>query len=79
MGHNNAPVNAWRHPQHPLRSPLELFALIACHGGIWRSPFKANSYSEVSAMLYFLNQVAPWATAATVGGAVALAVHRSRL
>eukprot|EP00668_Euglena_longa_P011728 GGOE01014143.1.p1 GENE.GGOE01014143.1~~GGOE01014143.1.p1 ORF type:complete len:568 (-),score=104.76 GGOE01014143.1:179-1720(-) len=67
------------HPDHPLRSPLELFGQNACHGGAWRSPFKANSYTEVSAVLYFLQLLVPWSVAAAGGVGLLLTVPRSRL
>eukprot|EP00667_Euglena_gracilis_P008034 EG_transcript_8119 len=67
------------HPDHPLRSPLELFSQNACHGGVWRSPFKANSYSEVSAALYFLGAAAPWGAAAAGGVGLLLTFPRARL
>merc|ERR1712054_139481 len=48
------------HPSYPLKSPLDLLQQNACHGGTWRAAFKTNSYTEVSALLYFLGQARPW-------------------
>ena len=61
--------------QHPLR----LFAEGAVHGGTWRAPFKTNTYTEVSALVYAGEQAKPYVVAA--GGAAALAVawKRSKL
>lgn len=66
------------HPAHPLRSPLELLQQNACHGGTWRAAFKTNSYTEVSALLYFLGKARPWLLTSAAGVA-ALKYGRSKL
>ena len=37
------------------------------HGGTWRAAYKANSYTEVSAVLYAVQSVAPYAALGGVG------------
>jgi len=74
-------VQSSAHPDHPLRSPLELWQQNACHGGTWRAAFKTNSYTEVSAMLYFLGKARPWLllSGAAMGVGLGAAKGRSRL
>lgn len=64
------------HPAYPLQSPLQLLQQNACHGGTWRAAFKTNSYTEVSALLYFLGQARP--ALLLSGAVVGFAVHRRR-
>jgi hypothetical protein len=60
-------------------SPLELFTSCAVHGGTMRSPFKANSYTEVSALVYFSDQATPYAMGAGALLAGTAAYRRSKL
>merc|ERR1712113_673639 len=66
------------HPSYPLASPLELLQQNACHGGTWRAAFKTNSYTEVSAMLYFLGQARP-VLLTSAAGIAAWKYSRSKL
>lgn len=68
------------HPSTRLDHPLDLFQENAVHGGTFRCAYKTNSYTEVSAALYFLSQkivpVLEWG----IAGATALSYYRrSRL
>jgi len=67
------------HPAYPLRSPLELLQQNACHGGTWRAAYKTNSYTEVSAMLYFLGQARPYLLASGLAVGAAASVRGKAL
>ena len=65
------------HPSNPLKSPIELFQQNAIHGGTWRTAFRTNGYTEVSAVLYMLGQARPWILTA-IAAKLALNYNRSR-
>ncbi|EOD08386.1 hypothetical protein EMIHUDRAFT_453108 [Emiliania huxleyi CCMP1516] len=67
------PKNPANRKQFRLSNPIELFSTQAVHGGLWRSPYKADSLGEVSALIYFAGLARPYLLAAGAAAAAAAA------
>jgi len=66
-------------PAVQLAHPLQLMEHNSVHGGSWRCPYVTNSYTEVSAVVYAVNAVAPYVGAAGLGLASWKLSRRSKL
>jgi len=64
--------NSMANPAFRVTSPLEVFSQNAIHGGTFRAAFKTNSYTEVSALLFFFDKAKPM----VLGGAAALTSYK---
>lgn len=52
----------------------DLFKTESVHGGLWRSPYKADSLGEVSALIYFIGASKMWVV---LGGVLAVAIQQA--
>jgi len=44
-------------PKIPLKNPMEIFASLGCHAGLWRAPYTAESISKTAYLMDLFNLV----------------------
>jgi len=66
-----SPKNPANRAKFNLTNSIELFSTQAVHGGLWRSPYKADSLGECSALIYFAGIAAPYLAVLGLGAGAA--------
>ena len=66
-----SPKNPANKAKFKIQNSIELFSTQAVHGGLWRSPYKADSIGECSALIYFSGLAAPYVAVLAAAGAAA--------
>ena len=69
-----SPKNAANKKKFGILNSIELFSTQAVHGGLWRSPYKADSLGECSALIYFGGLATPYVALIGVAAAAAAAL-----